>query len=75
LDEIELLDPMRAGECSPKSQHPKWLTVLITMLSVKLKIKMHLQIHKMVTAYWGDAAFGLNFKPISERQLRNRLKK
>jgi hypothetical protein len=75
LDEIELFDPKPAGERSPKFQHLKQLIVLITMLSVQLKIKTHLPIHKMATEYWDHIAFGLNFKPISKRQLRNRFKK
>ena len=35
---------------------------------------MHLQIHNMATSYCDWVAFGLNFKPISERRFRNRLK-
>ena len=31
--------------------------------------------HRMVKEYWDDIAAGLNLKLISERQLRDRLKK
>jgi hypothetical protein len=67
LDKIKLFDPKRAGERSPKFQHPEWLIVRITMLSVKLKTETHLQIYKVATAYWGDVAFALNFEPAFSR--------
>ena len=75
LDETEFPDPERAGERGPKFQYPKWLIMLIAVLSVKLKIKTYIQIHKTATGYWDQIAAGLNLKPISERQLRDRLKK
>ena len=75
LDETEFPDPERAGEHGPKFQYPEWLNMLIAVLSVKLKIKTYIQIHKMATEYWNQIAAGLNLKPISERQLRVRLKK
>jgi len=49
--------------------------MLIAVLSVKLKIKTYIQIHKIVTEYWEQIAASLNLKPVSERQLRDRLKK
>jgi len=39
-----------------------------------MKIKTYLQIHKMAVKYWDVIAKGLNLTPISERQLRERLK-
>ncbi len=75
LDETGFPDPERAGERGPKFQYPEWLIMLIAVLSVKLKIKTYIQIHKMATEYWDQIAAGLNLQPISERQLRDRLKK
>ena len=75
LDETGFHDPERDGERGPKFQYPEWLIMLIAVLLVKLKIKTYIQIHKMATEYWEQIAAGLNLKPISERQLRDRLKK
>ena len=75
LDETEFPDPERAGERGPKFMYPEWLIMLIAVLSVKLKLKTYLQIHRMAVEYWDQIAAGLNLKPISERQLRDRLKK
>ena len=49
--------------------------MFIAILSVKLKIKTYVQIHKMAMEYWELIARDLDLKPISERQLRDRLKK
>ena len=49
--------------------------MFIAVLSVKLKIKTYVQIHKMVMDYWDEISKNLDLKPISERQLRDRLKK
>jgi len=49
--------------------------LLVQLLSVKLKIKAYVQIHKMVMDYWDEIAQDLDLKPMSERQLRDRLKK
>ena len=49
--------------------------MFIAVLSVKLKIKTYVQIHKMVMDYWDEIAQNTSLEPISERQLRDRLKK
>ena len=49
--------------------------MFIAVLSVKMKIKTYVQIHKLVIEFWDLIAKDLNLKPISERQLRDRLKK
>jgi hypothetical protein len=49
--------------------------MFIAILSVKLKVKSYVQIHRMAMVYWDQIAAGLDLKPISERQLRDRLKK
>ena len=75
LDETDFPDPERTGERGPKFQYPEWLIMLIAVLSVKLKIKTYIQIHRMAVEYWDQLTGSLNLKPISERQLRDRLKK
>ncbi len=75
LDETEFPDPQRTGERGPTFQYPEWLIMLIAVLSVKLKIKTYIQIHRMAVEYWDQLTGGLKLKPISERQLRDRLKK
>ena len=49
--------------------------MFIAVLSVNLKIKTYVQIHKMALEYWDLITQGLDLKPMSERQLRDRLKK
>ena len=49
--------------------------MFIAVLSVKLKIKAYVQIHKMAIEYWDLIAHDLDLTAISERQLRDRLKK
>lgn len=75
LDETDFPDPERLGERGPKFKYPEWLIMFIAVLSVKLKIKSYVQIHKMAMEYWDVIAQDLGLRPISERQLRDRLKK
>ena len=75
LDETDFPDPERNGERGPTFQYPEWLIMFIAVLSVKMKIKTYVQIHKMAVEYWDLIAKDLDLKPISERQLRDRLKK
>ena len=75
LDETGFPDPQRIGERGPKFHYPEWLIMFIAVLSVKLQRKSYVQIHKMAVEYWDDIAGGLALQPISERQLRDRLKK
>jgi len=75
LDETDFPDPQRLGERGPVFKYPEWLIMFIAILSVKLKIKSYVQIHKMAVKYWSVIAQGMDLTPISERQLRERLKK
>ena len=75
LDETDFPDPERLGERGPKFTYPEWLIMFIAILSVKLKIKSYVRIHKMALQYWDIIANGMDLSPISERQLRFRLKK
>jgi hypothetical protein len=75
LDETHFPDPQRLGERGPTFRYPEWLIMFIAILSVKLKVKSYVKIHQMAEQYWDDIAAGMNLTPISERQLRERLKK
>ena len=75
LDETNFPDPERLGERGLAFTYPEWLIMFIAILSVKLKVKTYVQIHKMAVKYWSVIAKGLDLTPISERQLRERLKK
>ena len=75
LVETNFPDPERIGQRGPTFTYPEWLIMFIAILSVKLKIKTYVQIHKMAVKYWDVIAEGLDLTPISERQLRERLKK
>ena len=75
LDETNFPDPERLGERGPKFTYPEWLIMFIAILSVKLKVKSYVQIHKMAVKYWDIIAQGMDLTPISEKQLRDRLKK
>ncbi len=74
LDETNFPDPNRIGERGPTFKYTEWLIMFIAVLSVKLKIKTYVQIHKMAIEYWDLIAKNMNLDPISERQLRDRLK-
>ena len=75
LDETNFPAPERLGERGPKFQYPDWQIMFIAVLSVKLKIISYVQIHKAVVKYWDIIGEGFDLTPISERQLRERLKK
>ena len=75
LNETDFPDPDRLGERGPKFKYPEWLIMFIAVMSVKLKLKTYVQIHKMAMQYWNIIAKDLGLNPISERQLRDRLKK
>ena len=75
LDQTGFPDPERAGERGPKFRYPEWLIMFIAILSVKLKVKSYVQIHKMAVKYWDIIGQDMDLTPISEKQLRDRLKK
>ena len=75
LDETDFPDPKRQGERGPEFEYPEWLIMFIAILAVKCRVKHYVAIHRMVMRYWETIAQGLKLKPISERQLRDRLKK
>jgi hypothetical protein len=67
--------PERNGRRGSKFDYPEWLIMLVAVLSVKCKVKSYLGIHKLAVQYWPVLSKGLEVKPISESQLRERLKK
>lgn len=75
LKETKFPNPVRLGKRGPEFKYPEWLIMFIAILSVKCKLKSYLAIHRMVKEYWSVISQGLNLKLISERQLRDRLKK
>lgn len=75
LSETGFPNPKRMGERGPEFKYPEWLIMFIAVLAVKLKIKSYVKIHKMSEEYWDIIADRYELKPISERQLRDRLKK
>ena len=75
LDATEFPHPERNGERGSTFLYPEWLIMFIAVLSVKCKQKSYLGIHKMALKYWHIIACDLDLEPISESQLRDRLKK
>ena len=67
--------PERNGTRGSKFDYPEWLIMFIAILSVKCKVKTYLGIHRMALQYWDEIAKDLKLKPISESNLRERLKK
>lgn len=75
LKETKFSHPDRDGTRGSKFSYPEWLIMFIAILSVKCKEKTYLGIHRLTVEYWDLIAEGLKLKPLSERQLRDRLKK
>lgn len=67
--------PVRNGTRGSEFDYPEWLIMLIAVLAVKAKAKTYLAIHRLALQYWNILSEGQHLKPISERQLRDRLKK
>jgi len=71
--------PVRNGTRGSEFDYPEWLIMFIAVLSVKARVKNYLAIHRLALQYWNILAEQLppklRNKPISERQLRDRLKK
>jgi hypothetical protein len=67
--------PFRGGPRGTGYSYPEWMIMFISILAVKSNIKTYIGIHKLSTEYWEYITEEKNFSPISERQLRDRLKK
>jgi hypothetical protein len=65
----------RNGTRGSTFEYPEWLIMLIAILSVKCKVKTYLGIHRLAVQYWAWLTPRPDLPPISESQLRDRLKK
>ena len=66
----------RHGERGVLCAYPEWLIMLIGVLAVKCKEKTYVGIHRLSTRYWQElCGQEVTLPPISESQLRERLKK
>ena len=69
-------DLPRHGERGVMCAYPEWLIMLIGVLAVKSKAKTYVGIHRLSTRYWQElCGQEVTLPPISESQLRERLKK
>jgi hypothetical protein len=76
LEETGFPDPVRNGSRGSEFSYPEWLIMFIAIMSVRCKIKTYQGIHRMALEYWEVITEGMeSIKPISESQLRDRLKK
>jgi len=66
----------RQGGPGFSSDYPEWLIMLIGVLAVKCKEKTYLGIHRLSADYWKElCGEEVKLPPISEKRLRERLKK
>ena len=75
LKETKFPEPERNGERGSTFEYPESLIMAIAVLSVKCKVKTYLGIHRLAQQYWQYLTPQKDLKPISESQLRERLKK
>jgi hypothetical protein len=76
LEETGFPSPIRNGSRGSEFSYPEWLIMFIAIMSVRCKIKTYQGIHRMALEYWEVITEGMeSIKPISESQLRGRLKK
>jgi hypothetical protein len=66
----------RHGQRGRTFEYPEWLIMLIGVLAVKCKEPTYLGIHRMTCRFWNElCGRKVRLPPISESQLRARLKK
>ena len=68
-------EPLRNGRRGSTFEYPESLIMFIAVLSVKAKVKTYQGIHRLVVQYWKVFTPDPALPPISESQLRGRLKK
>src|SRR5215467_8302705 len=68
-------EPVRNGTRGSYFDYPEWLLMFIAVLSVKARVKSYVGIHRLAVTYWPLLTPDASRKPISETQLRERLKK
>jgi hypothetical protein len=67
--------PERNGRRGSRFEYPEWLIMFIAVLAVKCKVKTYTGIHRLAIQYWPLLTPDPHLPPISESQLRERLKK
>ena len=67
--------PLRNGQRGSAFEYPEWLIMFIAVLAVKCQVKTYVGIHRLALQYWSLITPDPDLKPISESQLRERLKK
>jgi len=75
LQATKFPEPVRNGTRGSPFAYPEWLIMLIAVLAVKAKVKSYLGIHRLTREYWSLLTPDKDLAPISESQLRERLKK
>lgn len=75
LQETHFPEPARNGVRGSTFAYPESLVMFIAVLSVKTKVKTYQGIHRLVVQYWEYLTPDPALPPISESQLRGRLKK
>jgi hypothetical protein len=66
----------RHGQRGKTFEYPEWLIMLIGVLAVKCKEPTYLGIHRMTCRFWKElCGRQVRLPPMSESQLRERLKK
>lgn len=75
LEVTDFPHPRRNGTRGSEFAYPEWLIMFIAVLSVKCGVNTYLGIHRLTLQYWDIIAKDLDQPPISESQLRDRLKK
>jgi hypothetical protein len=68
-------EPVRNGVRGSTFDYPESLIMFVAVLSVKAKVKTYQGIHRLVVQYWSLLTPVPDLLPISESQLRDRLKK
>lgn len=68
-------EPPRNGTRGSTFEYPESLILLIAVLAVKCKVKTYQGIHRLTVQSWTALSPKPNAPPISESQLRERLKK
>ena len=76
LRETHFPELERQGERGAAFRYPEWLILLIGVLADKCKEKTDVGIHHLALTYWKErCGTQVQASPLSERQLRARLKK
>ena len=66
----------RHGQRGKTFEYPEWLIMLIGVLAIKCQEQTYLGIHRMTCRFWNElCGRQVRLPPISESQLRTRLKK